>query len=560
MLPRLDRLSLRRAPRPTDAPKRKSTLDAAMDGNVMQRSRTNGGGGGAPNPGQPQPQAPQAPQAPQNAPAPGAGGSSSGAGGSSSAPTPDLGGLPTSQLHVRISDLNNRLARLRAEGASPDQIEQTGAELRRLRLEEDKRAEQRKVAAEDRAMAALARFQAAPRGPGRNGWCCRSAFDPDRPCRDPYLGYDEGLNGDNQDCRICRGCAAIVETAPSQDQLPNVGGDDLAAARAATQNEMNEQANVVRRQTALIELKDVYPELGESPRQTPSPEDVKLLKRANLRVSQAMIWIRLLSASNEDAKKLLGIELSANEVAAARDLLRGAIIQWVREGGTRPNQTVEDFGSALFWAIAIARELLARREKEEERFAFYKPATLMYDYTMQGIADFLWWYLEQAMLADESRVPATRTARGQQFAQRRVDRAVYRKPSWYSLGFNPHGRDGKKRNPRGPNKLKYLSRLLADAKMDPLHPTTMDHNSLPRVRTPFVSEREAKRRRLAAAAAEAAAEAAARAAAEEEAEGEEEAEAEEYEDEDEEEEEEEDEGEEEEEAAEDEEEDEDEDE
>ena len=51
MLPRLDRLSLRRAPRPTDAPKRKSTLDAAMDGNVMQRSRTNGGGGGAPNPG-----------------------------------------------------------------------------------------------------------------------------------------------------------------------------------------------------------------------------------------------------------------------------------------------------------------------------------------------------------------------------------------------------------------------------------------------------------------------------------------------------------------------------
>lgn len=502
MLPRLDRLSLRPAPKPTDAPKRKSVDEInqlPLAGGSAQRPRTNNEGGGSSS---------------------GAGGSSSGAGG---APTPDLGGLSLGDLQLEIGKLWSRISAAKREGLPADEIEAMYQELRRLRRAEQTMidtpppppvptpAEEEQVS-EAHALELLNRyFNSGSVVPTHDEWACRWCGWKGRPDVQP----DE----DGIDTEYCRQCKERGNVYASEDQQPWLGGEDMAGAAAAKRREIDQDEEVARRQNALIELKHVFPEWSKSQLANPLPADVRLLRLANLRVSQAMIWLRLLSDSNEDAKKLLGIALSANEIAVARDLLRRAVIAMVRSGGwPDKNDSTRLRGSALFWAIAMAREILARREKDP--FAFYEPRdplgrrTRTHDYSMQGIADFLEWYLKQAMmLADESQVAATRVGRKYKRAQQKTEQGKYRRPQWYGLGSTEL---------RKQHKLDYLNDLLTAAEMGALQPSTMNFTSTPTVLV--VPETENERRRRLRQEAEAAA-AAAAAAEEEAAAAEEEAEA-----------------------------------
>ncbi len=483
MLPRLDRLSLRRTPKPTNAPKRKSAMEAAMGGSLMQPQRRRPDNGGS---------------------------SSNVAGASSSAPAPDLDGLSLEELQLRIGMLWSRMNAAKDAGAPPNEIDAMDAELRRLRLAEHRLAtappppppvesQEEQQLSEGRALEMIARFFGSGSAPDE--WTCRWCGWKGRPNVQP----DE----DGVDAEYCPQCDRPGASYASEDQLPNVGGEDLGGAAAAQRNEIDEQEEVTRRQNALIELKHVFPEWTKSQLAHPLPEDVRLLRLANLRVSQAMIWLRLLSDSNEDAQKLLGIALTANELALARDLARHAVIQMVRNGGwPDKNDSTRLRGSPLFWAIALAREVVARRSTDP--FAFYEPndpagrRTRAHDYSMQGIADFLERYLKQAMLADESQIAATRVGRKQKFAQQKLEQRKYRRPQWYGLGSTEL---------RKQHKLDYLNDLLAASRMGALQPSTMDYTSLPTVLQPFVRERARRRRQQEEAAAAAAAAAAAEATA-----------------------------------------------
>ena len=328
----------------------------------------------------------------------------------------------------------------------------------------------------------LARFFPDPMGePQRNTWFCRNP-----QCPDPHLGFYVELNGDGVETQYCKACDTPAASFASEDQRNWGDGDAMADEAQRIQRETRETEEVMRRQGAKITLRDVYPnERNARILNNPDEDEQRLLRMANLRLSQTMIWLRLLAETNHEVMEVLGIALTTNEIALARDLVRAAVIQMVRQGGPpAQSDTTRQWGNPLFWAIAVAREVVARRDVG---FAFYTRSGLEHEYTMRGILAYLERCVKFAMLADESQVTATRTGKGQQNAQRKLDEGKWRKPRWYGLGSTKW---------RVKNKLKYLNELLdaAEAVDEALHATTMDPNSAPAILRPFETDAQKRAR------------------------------------------------------------------
>lgn len=182
-------------------------------------------------------------------------------------------------------------------------------------------------------------------------------------------------------------------------------------------------------------------EVGEAARND------KLWKAGN-RLNQSTVWFKFMRDERPG-----GLWLTESEVTKARLALKAVCTRWVKEGGDEAQ-----FGSPVFWSIAMILEMVAQRSG-----GFTMPTPELCELcTMEGLHDLFRKKKGQAMVTDESEFSATR-ARGQAAdAQREVNQVKWRHARFDELGGSRQG------------KLAILSQLIQRAGIWPNPEATVE--------------------------------------------------------------------------------------
>lgn len=252
-------------------------------------------------------------------------------------------------------------------------------------------------------------------------------FDYHEPVRPVELNGDQGPHKPGQ-MRFCKHCPASVICPLTEDEdgqyvsrcgivHTSFASEDMSARNFADDDQKTRDKRV---QTTVMydeqrrELVHISrSEVGEAARND------KLWKAGN-RLNQSTVWLKFVRDERPGC-----FWLTESEVTKARLALKAVCTRWVKEGGEEAQ-----FGSPVFWSIAMILEMVAQRAG-----GFTMPTPELCELcTMEGLHRLFRSKKGQAMVTDESEFSATK-ARGQAAdAQREVNQVKRRHARFDELG------------------------------------------------------------------------------------------------------------------------------
>ena len=252
-------------------------------------------------------------------------------------------------------------------------------------------------------------------------------FDYHEPVRPVELNGDQGPHVAGQ-MRFCKHCPASVICPLTEDEdgvfvsrcgivHTSFASEDVSARNFADDDQKTRdkrlQSTVMydEQRRELVEIS--RSEAGEAARND------KLWKAGN-RLNQSTVWLKFVRDEKPGS-----FWLTESEVTKARLALKAVCTRWVKEGGDEAQ-----FGSPVFWSIAMILEMVAQRAG-----GFTMPTPELCELcTMEGLHRIFRSKKGQAMVTDESEFSATK-ARGQAAdAQREVNQVKWRHARFDELG------------------------------------------------------------------------------------------------------------------------------
>jgi len=252
-------------------------------------------------------------------------------------------------------------------------------------------------------------------------------FDPYEPVAPIELNGNQGPHVAGQQ-RFCKHCPASVVCLLNEDEdgvyvsrcgivHTSFASEDVSARNFADDDQKTRDKRVQstvmydeqRRELVHISRSEV----GEAAR-----NDV--LWKAGNRLNQSTVWLKFVRDERPGC-----FWLTESEVTKARLALKAVCTRWVKEGGDEAQ-----FGSPVFWSIAMILEMVAQRAG-----GFTMPTPELCELcTMEGLHKLFRSKKGQAMVTDESEFSATK-ARGQAAdAQREVNQVKWRHARFDELG------------------------------------------------------------------------------------------------------------------------------
>lgn len=213
---------------------------------------------------------------------------------------------------------------------------------------------------------------------------------------------------------VCQRCGTEAQKFASDAQETR-NFEDGPDRRRAEEYADEEQLDFVH-----ITMAEIAPETDED-----------LLRRANLRFHQCLVWLSHLGHTGPTQE--LGFWLTEEEVKTAKRLLRAACKQWASEGGD-----LTWFASPIFWTIVVALEMATRRS---QGFVVSTPE-LQGIVTLEGLYSFLEQFAGDNQLTEESRFTATVARGAGAEGQRYLQERKYRRARVDALG-DEEARSGK---------------------------------------------------------------------------------------------------------------------